>query len=274
MSNIFKSIIFGIIEGITEWLPVSSTGHLIIAEKFISFRNVSPGFYETYSVVIQLGAVLCVFVLFYKELFPFYKDNKRLCFDNNKIDLWIKIVIACIPAAIIGTLLNDFIEKQLFNYKIVAYALIIYGFLFIITEYRNKNKSPAFSSASEIDLKTAFFIGLFQSLSLIPGTSRSGATILGGIVCGASRQAAAQFSFFMALPVMLGASLVKLFKFGLDFSAEEINVLCTGFITSFAVSMLTIKELMNFVKRHTFISFGYYRIILGICVLLFFTFYR
>ncbi len=274
MSNIFKSLIFGIIEGITEWLPVSSTGHLIIAERFISFSGVSDGFYEMYSVVIQLGAVMSVLALYFKKLNPFYAENKKLRADCSKIKLWVKIITACIPAAVIGIIMNDYIEKTLFNYKIVAYALIIYGFLFIITEYRRKTVSPVFTAADDLNLKSSVLIGLFQALSLIPGTSRSGATILGGILCGASRQAAAQFSFFMAIPVMFGASLVKLLKFGFSFSQEELIILITGFITSFFVSILTIKKLTDYVKKHTFTCFGYYRIILGICVLLFFTFYK
>ena len=274
MSNIFKSIIFGIIEGITEWLPVSSTGHLIILEKFLSFTDVSDGFYEMYSVVIQLGAVLSVLFLFFRKLVPISFSDKKIHIEKSGITLWLKILIACIPASVIGILFNDYIEKQFFNYRIVAYALIFYGFLFIITERYKKSDNIHINSVNEIKIKNSIIIGLFQALSLIPGTSRSGSTILGGIISGASRAASAEFSFFMAIPVMLGAGLLKIIKFGFNFTSYELLILITGFITAFIISLITIKKLMDFVKKHSFTAFGYYRIMLGIIVLLFFTFYN
>ena len=274
MSNILKSVIFGIIEGITEWLPVSSTGHLIILEKFISFNDVSDGFYEMYSVVIQLGAVLSVLILFFRKLIPFSISSKKVYIEKSGIVLWIKILLACIPASVIGLLFNDYIEKQFFNYRIVAYALIFYGFLFIIIERYKKAGNNRIESVNEINIKSSFAIGLFQALSLIPGTSRSGSTILGGIISGASRAASAEFSFFMAIPVMFGAGLLKIIKFGFDFTSDEFLILITGFITALIISLITIKKLMDFVKKHSFTAFGYYRIALGIIVLLFFTFYN
>ncbi len=274
MSNILKSVIFGIIEGITEWLPVSSTGHLIILEKFISFNDVSDGFYEMYSVVIQLGAVLSVLILFFRKLIPFSISSKKVYIEKSGIVLWIKILLACIPASVIGLLFNDYIEKQFFNYRIVAYALIFYGFLFIIIERYKKAGNNRIESMNEITCKTSLIVGLFQALSLIPGTSRSGSTILGGIISGASRAASAEFSFFMAIPVMFGAGLLKIIKFGFDFTSDEFLILITGFITALIISLITIKKLMDFVKKHSFTAFGYYRIALGIIVLLFFTFYN
>lgn len=269
MPDFIKSFIFGIIEGITEWLPVSSTGHLIIAEELLHFENVSPSFHPMYSVVIQLGAVLAVLFTFIKRLFPFKKEDSHLSLNREVLSLWSKIIIGCVPAGIIGILFDDVIDTYFYSYKTVACTLIIYGILFIIIENRKKFL-PVFTDATQIDAKTALLIGGFQVLSLIPGTSRSGATILGGMLLGANRTSAAEFTFFMAIPVMAGASLIKLLDFGFNFSAQEITVLIIGFITAFVVSIFAVKGLMRFVKRHSFKIFGIYRIILGILVLLYF----
>lgn len=270
MSDIIKSIIFGIIEGITEWLPVSSTGHLIIAEEFIKFNNASNGFYNMYSVVIQLGAVIAVATLFFKKINPLIKKDGKFVLDKSTVTLWENIFFGCIPAGIVGILFDDVIDKYLYNYKTVACTLIIYGILFIITERLKKNSLPHCTDAKKINSSTALVIGFFQILSLVPGTSRSGATVIGGMLMGMSRNAAAEFSFFMAIPVMLGASGVKLFDFGFNLTPNEFAVLAVGFVCAFAVSMVTVKSLLNFVKEHTFTTFGIYRIILAIAVILFF----
>lgn len=271
MPDIIKSVIFGIIEGITEWLPVSSTGHLIIAEEFLEFSYGSDSFYKMYSVVIQLGAVCAVAVLFFKRINPFELKNRKIRFKKNSLSLWKCIIIGCVPAGIVGILFNDVIDYWFYTYKTVSFALIIYGILFIIIEAKKKSSEPKFTTADEIDPKTALLIGGFQILSLIPGTSRSGTTIIGGMLLGASRTAASEFTFLMAIPIMAGASAVSLIDFGLTLTAEQTAVLLTGFVTAFVVSLLSVKWLMKFVKNHSFGVFGVYRIILGLTVLTYFS---
>ncbi len=271
MLELIKSILFGIVEGITEWLPVSSTGHLILLNEFLKLE-VSEAFYEMYQVVIQLGAILAVIVLFFHKLNPFSpkKDRKQ---KSRTWILWAKVVVAVIPSAVIGLLLDDWMDAHFYNAWVVAAMLILYGIGFILVERRNKGKAKKIKNTNEIDYRTALLVGAFQVLSLIPGTSRSGSTILGGILLGVSRVAASEFSFFMAIPTMLGASALKLLKFILDgFTANalELGILAVGCVVSFVVSLLVIKALMKFVKNHSFASFGVYRIVLGGLVLAYF----
>jgi len=271
MLEFLKAVLFGIVEGITEWLPVSSTGHLILLDEFMELK-VSPAFYEMFQVVIQLGAILAVIVLFFHKLNPFSpkKDEKQ---KHNTWVLWIKVVVAVIPSAVAGLLLDDWLDAHLYNYIVVAIMLIVYGVAFVLVERRNTKLEPAIRKTSQIDYRTALFMGAFQCLSLIPGTSRSGATILGGIFLGVSRAAAAEFSFFMAIPTMLGASALKLLKFLLEdvtATGTEVMVLITGCVVSFLVSLFVIKSLMEYVRKNSFSIFGIYRIILGAVVLLYF----
>ena len=276
--DIIKSIILGIIEGITEWLPISSTGHLILADEFIKL-NMSKDFMEMFNVVIQLGAILAVVVIFWKKLWPFTLNKSKGynyitkgggLIKKDVMDMWFKVIVAMLPAAILGIPLDDFFEEHFHNYIVVSLALIIYGILFIVIEGRNKGKSPKINSIADISYKTALLIGCFQALSLIPGTSRSGSTILGAILIGVSRVAAAEFSFFLAVPVMFGASFIKLLKFGMSFSGMELAVLIVGTLTSFIVSVVAVKFLMNYVRKHDFSAFGYYRIALGVVVVIYF----
>ena len=278
--DIIKSIIFGIIEGITEWLPISSTGHLILAEQFIKFENVSPEFWSMFQVVIQLGAIFAVILIYFKQIWPFTKNKEKAIkskgvlsfFDKNIMNLWGKILVACIPAAIIGILFDDVFEALFYNPICIAIALIVFGVAFIVIENWNKNKKGGKERNSEITYKDAVIIGIFQLLAAIfPGTSRSGATIIGGLLIGLSRPNAAEFTFYLAIPTMLGASLLKLLKFGLAFTTAEIAILIVGMLVSFIISMFVIKFLMNYIKKHNFKVFGYYRIILGIIVLLYFS---
>ncbi len=268
IAEILKSILFGVVEGITEWLPISSTGHMILLEQFVKL-NVTPEFWKMFLVVIQLGAILAVVVLYFNKLNPF--TNKKT--QEQKKDTWIlwaKVLVACLPAAIIGLLFDDLIDKFLDSPFIVAVMLIIYGIAFIIIESRNKKAN--ITDLKNLTFRTALIIGIFQLLALIPGTSRSGATILGGILIGTSREIAAEFTFFLAIPVMFGASLLKLLKFGFAFTSQELSILIVGLITAFIVSILAIKFLMNYIKKNDFKAFGYYRIILGIIVLVYFIF--
>ena len=268
MLEILKSILFGIVEGITEWLPISSTGHMILLNEFINLK-VSPEFYEMYQVVIQLGAIGAVLVLFFHKLNPF-SPKKDLQQQKDTWQLWFKVVVAVLPSAVLGLLFDDWLEEKLYHYITVAVTLILYGIAFMAVEKRNTAKEPAVTDVNLIDYKTALLIGAFQVLSLIPGTSRSGATILGGILLGVSRSAAAEFSFFLAIPTMLGASALKLLKFllsGVTAGGLEIGILLVGCVVSFAVSMLVIKGLMEYVRRHSFGAFGIYRIALGVLVL-------
>lgn len=272
ITEIIKSIILGIVEGITEWLPISSTGHMILVNEFLKM-NVSDAFMEMFLVVIQFGAILAVVVLYFKKLIPFQIKDKKIVFDKDIFSMWLKIIFACIPAAVIGLLFNDQIDEYFYNFQTVAIALIVYGVLFILIEKKNKNKISKINNMNEITYKTAFIIGIFQLLAaLIPGTSRSGATILGGILIGMSRTLAAEFTFFLAIPVMFGASLLKLFKFGFMFSASEIYILVFGLVSAFVMSVIAIKFLVGYIKKHSFSAFGVYRIILGLIVILYWIF--
>ncbi|WP_300349398.1 undecaprenyl-diphosphate phosphatase [Clostridium sp.] len=268
--EILKAILLGIVQGITEWLPVSSTGHMILVEEFISF-NLSPIFISTFFVVIQFGSILAVLMLFFKKLNPF-DPSKSSMEKKETIDLWTKVIIAIIPSGIIGLLFDDKIEEAFFNAKTVSLMLIVYGIAFIIVE--NRNKSPRFETLESLTYKTAFLIGLFQVLALIPGTSRSGATIIGAILLGTSRFVAAEFSFFLAVPTMLGASALKLMKAGFVFTGFEWMVLLVGSAVAFIVSIFAIKFLMGYIKNHDFKVFGYYRIILGIILIAYFYFVK
>ena len=277
--DIIKSIIFGIVEGITEWLPISSTGHLILVEQFLKFEQVSPEFWSMFQVVIQFGAILAVVVLYFKKIWPFTKNKDKAIkktgilsyFDKNIMTLWGKILVGCIPAAVIGLLFDDVFEALFYNPVCIAIALIVFGITFIVIENWNKHRKGAKDKNSEITYKDAIIIGIFQLIAAIfPGTSRSGATIIGGLLIGLSRPNAAEFTFYLAIPTMLGASLLKLVKFGFAFTGAEIIILLVGMIISFVVSMFVIKFLMSYIKKHDFKVFGYYRIILGILVLAYF----
>ena len=269
--EILKAVLFGIVEGITEWLPVSSTGHIILLDEFI-FLAGSEEFKSMFDVVIQLGAIIAVIVLFFSKLNPFdaRKNEKQ---KTMTWGLWFKVCVAILPSGIVGVLFDDWMDAHLHNGIVVALMLIVYGVAFILVERRNKDLVPKVKSVWSIDLKTALLIGCFQCLSLIPGTSRSGSTILGAILLGVARGAGAEFSFFMAIPTMVGASAIKLLKFlmsGVGATGTEITVLIVGCVVSFIVSLLVIKALMEYVRKHSFASFGYYRIGLGAVVLIYF----
>ena len=277
--DIIKSIIFGIVEGITEWLPISSTGHLILVEQFLKFEGVSPDFWSMFQVVIQLGAILAVVVIYFKKIWPITKDRDKAIkstgilsyLDKDIMNLWFKILVACIPAAIIGILFDETFEALFYNPTCIALALIVFGIAFIIIENWNKKRKNDKDNNKKITYKDAIIIGIFQLIAAIfPGTSRSGATIIGGLLIGLSRPNAAEFTFYLAIPTMLGASLLKLMKFGLGFTGMELIILLVGMLVSFIVSMFVIKFLMNYIKKHDFKIFGYYRIILGILVLAYF----
>lgn len=268
--ELLKVIILGIVEGITEWLPISSTGHLILADEFIKL-NVTPEFMEMFRVVIQLGAILAVVVLYFSRLWPFRnqkgaKNPWERYVDMDKMILWFKILVACLPAIAIGLPFDDILEEKLYNYVVVALMLILYGVLFLLIENYNARRTPTVTSLDALTFRMAFLIGVFQVLSLIPGTSRSGSTIIGGILLGASRTVAAEFTFFLAIPVMFGASLLKLVKFGFHFTGAEAAILLVGMMTAFVVSVLAIKFLMGYIKKHDFKAFGWYRIVLGVLV--------
>ncbi len=299
MLDFFKAIIYGIVEGITEWLPVSSTGHLILVEQLLPFEGTSEGFFEMFDVVIQLGAILAVVVLFWHQIWPFYnrdssKSKAKLVKSQKDPSLpggcalsmdafwmWVKIAVACIPAVAYGLLLDDKVEEQFaktlpgsgvsIRVIVVAVMLALVGALFLIIENRNKDRNPRINSLSDITYKAALFIGLCQLMAAaLPGTSRSGATILGAILIGVSRTTAAEFTFFMAVPVMFGASLLKVVKFGLNFTGTDLTLLAVGTVVSFLVSLLVLRFLMGYIKRHDFKVFGWYRIVLGIIVLAYF----
>ena len=268
---IFKAIILGIIEGITEWLPISSTGHMILVDEFLKL-GMSPEFMEMFFVVIQLGAIMAVVVLYWKKIFPF-NFNKKPIVQKNIIIMWIKIVIACIPAAIVGLLWDDQINALFYNFQTVAIMLIVFGILFIVVENYNKGRRPIVLNMDNLTYKMAIIIGLFQLIAAIfPGTSRSGATILGALLIGESRDVAAEFTFFLAIPVMFGASLLKLIKFGLVFTSFELIVLLVGMLVAFIVSIWAIKFLVGYIKKHDFKVFGWYRIILGFILLVYYFF--
>ena len=268
MLEILKVILFGIVEGITEWLPVSSTGHMIILDEFIKL-DCTPEFLEMFLVVIQLGAIMAVVILFWNKIFPFqFKDKTKPVIEMDKIMLWVKIVVACIPAAVVGLLFDDVFEALFYHAIPVALALIIFGVAFIVIERRNKGAKAKIKTLDDITFKTALIIGVFQLIAAIfPGTSRSGATIVGALLIGVSRSVAAEFTFFLAIPVMFGASLLKIVKFGLSFTAVEAGMLVLGMVVAFAVSVFVIKFLMDYIKKHDFQVFGWYRIILGVIVI-------
>ena len=269
--DLLRSVIYGVIEGITEWLPISSTGHMILAEQVLKF-SFSAEFMEMFRVVIQLGAILAVVVMYFKKLWPFCVDNGR---DSGLakhvrwpvMRLWFKIIVACLPAAVLGLALDDWIDAHFYNSVVVAVMLIVYGIAFILIERRPR--VPTTTKLSRITYKQALIVGAWQVLALIPGTSRSGSTIIGGLLCGMSRPAASQFTFFLAIPVMFGASALKMVKFGFHYTGAEILILVVGMVTAFIVSVLSIKFLMRYIKTNDFKAFGWYRIVLGIIVLIY-----
>lgn len=277
--EIIKTIILGIVEGVTEWLPISSTGHLILVGEFLNLDK-SDEFKEMFDVVIQLGAIMAVVVIFWKKLWPFGRKNNAHPLNKTpfgkmiKTDIfmmWFKVLVACLPAAVIGLILDDWIDEHLYNPWTVAIALIVFGIAFIIIENWNKGRKPKINTIAELGFNTAFIIGVFQLIAAIfPGTSRSGATIVGALLIGVSRTVAAEFTFYLAIPVMFGASLLKLAKFGFNFTGSELAVLLTGMVVAFLVSIVVIKFLMDYIKKHDFKVFGWYRIVLGILVLIYF----
>lgn len=264
-AEILKTIILGIVEGLTEWLPVSSTGHMILVDEFIKL-DVTKSFMDMFLVVIQLGAILAVVAMNFERLNPFSQFKTPLQ-KKQTFELWYKVIVACIPAAVIGILFNDYMEEHFMSAQVVAGALIFYGIVFIVVENYNRYRIPKINSLERLDYKTALIIGLFQVLSLVPGTSRSGSTIIGGILFGTSRVVAAEFTFFLAIPVMFGASLLKLVKFGFNFNFAEIVILIVGMVTAFIVSILSITFLLKYIKKNDFTIFGWYRILLGIIVI-------
>jgi len=275
--EVLKAVIYGIVEGITEWLPISSTGHLIIVEKLLPFKGTSEGFFEMFDVVIQLGAIMAIVILFWNKIWPFQKPHGEKTgimeyVKQDKIILWVKIMVACVPAAVVGVLFDDKLEELFYNPTCVAIALIVFGIAFLVVEKWNEYRSPKVNELEEITFTTALLIGGFQLIAAIfPGTSRSGATIVGALLLGVSRMVAAEFTFFLAIPVMFGASLLKILKFGFSFTGLEITVLLVGMSVSFIVSMVVVRILMAFIKKHDFKVFGLYRIVLGIIVLLYLT---
>ncbi len=278
--ELIKVLILGIVEGITEWLPVSSTGHLILVDEFIKLKA-DGDFKEMFDVVIQFGAILAVVVLYWKQIFPFGKKNNSHPLGERGVgayiktdifSMWFKVLAACIPAAVIGLLFDDVFNRLFYNWQTVAVMLILFGIIFIIVEKKNKRREPKINSIDDLTYKAALIIGVFQLIAAVfPGTSRSGATIVGALMIGVSRVAAAEFTFYLAIPVMFGASLLKLVKFGFDFTSAELLTLIVGMVSAFAVSMLVIKFLMGYIKKHDFTVFGWYRIILGELVILYFS---
>ena len=269
--DLLKAIVYGIVEGVTEWLPISSTGHMILLDEFMKM-NVSEDFWNFFLVVIQLGAIMAVVLIYFRRIWPFnFNKQKGGLIKMDIMCLWGKILIACIPAAIVGVFLDDILEKYLYNAIVVALMLIIFGVGFIIVENRNKNTKARVNSLKELSIKDSLIIGFYQLIAAVfPGTSRSGATILGALSIGISRKVAAEFTFFLAIPVMFGASLLKLIKIGFDFALNEYLVLFFGMVTAFVVSVLVIRFLMSYIKKHDFKIFGYYRIFVGLIVLLYF----
>ena len=268
--ELIKVIFLGIVEGITEWLPISSTGHMLLVDEFIQM-NITQEFKDMFLVVIQLGAILAVVILFWEKMWPFQrKTATQPAVRWDTIQMWLKVVVACIPGAVVTILFDDYIEAHLHTPVVIAAALIVYGIAFILIENWNKKRTPKVNTLGEITYRTAFLIGLFQVLSIIPGTSRSGSTIIGALLIGVSRVAAAEFTFFLAVPVMFGLSFVKLLQFGFTFTSAEIWTLVVGCLVAFLVSVVVIKFLMGYVKKHDFKVFGWYRIVLGAVVLLYF----
>ena len=268
--EILKVIFLGIVEGITEWLPISSTGHMLLVDEFLHL-NVSDEFKEMFFVVIQLGAILAVVLLFWNKMWPFQtKNKKKSVIRADVFSMWFKVVVACIPGAVVTILFDDYIEAHLHTPVVIAATLILYGIAFILIENWNKGRRPQVKTLQDITYKTALLIGMFQVLSIIPGTSRSGSTIIGALLIGVSRVAAAEFTFFLAVPVMFGLSALKILDFGFAFSGAELVILLVGMVTAFVVSVLVIKFLMGYIRKHDFKVFGWYRIVLGIVVLLYF----
>lgn len=267
---LLQAAVLGIVQGITEWLPISSTGHMILVDEFLHM-NVSQAFMDMFLVVVQFGSILAVVVLYFHKLNPF-STKKSAAERKQTVSLWMKVIVAVIPAGVVGLLLDDWFTAHFYNYFVVAVALIVYGVLFIVLERYNRKRSPRITSVDDIDYKTALLIGVFDVLPLIPGTSRSGSTILGGILTGASRDVAAEFSFFLAIPIMLGASLLKILKFGLHFTALEWQILLVGMAVAFLVSVAAIKFLMGYIRKHDFTAFGWYRIVLGLLVIAYFVY--
>ena len=276
MIELLKAALFGVVEGITEWLPVSSTGHMILLDEFVALR-VSAMFMKMFMVVIQLGAILAVVLLYWKTIWPLRREPEsgKITVDRDTIMLWCKVVVACVPAAVVGILADDWLDVHFRNWQVVSIMLIVVGIAFIVIENRNAGKKPVTRKLRDITFREALIIGLFQLIAAIfPGTSRSGATILGGIMIGVSRPVATQFTFILAIPVMLGASLLKILKYGLYFSGMELAILAVGMIVAFVVSVLVIRFIMNYIRTHDFKVFGWYRIILGIVVIIYFAFIR
>ena len=268
--EILKAILFGIVEGITEWLPISSTGHMLLVDEVLRL-NGSDSFKETFFVVIQLGAILAVVVLFWKKMWPFQKPGPgRPLIKPDLLQIWLKVALACVPGAIAAVLLDDLVEARLTTPTVIALALVFYGVAFLIVETWNKKRTPRIRTLEQIDWKTAFAIGLFQVLSIVPGTSRSGSTIIGALLLGVSRVAAAEFTFFMAVPVMFGLSFLKLLKFGFHFTGGELGILLLGMVVAFLVSLAVIRFLMSYIRKHDFKAFGWYRIVLGLVLLIYF----
>ncbi|NLL76669.1 MAG: undecaprenyl-diphosphate phosphatase [Clostridiales bacterium] len=269
MLEILKAVLFGIVEGITEWLPISSTGHMILLNEFVAL-DVSPEFWEVFLVVVQLGAILAVVILFWDKIFPF-DLKKEPHIKKDIFSLWFKIVVACVPAAVVGILFDDIFNELFYNYTCVSIALILFGVLFIVVENRNQKSSPKITELSQLTYKQAAIIGIWQLIAgIFPGTSRSGATIIGSLLMGVSRTIAAEFTFFLAIPVMFGVSLLKLIKFGLAFSVAEWTILAVGMVVAFVVSVIVIRFFMGYIRKHDFKIFGWYRIVLGILVLSYF----
>ena len=271
MLEILKAFILGLVEGITEWLPVSSTGHMILVDEFIKL-NVSDEFRSMFLVVIQLGVILAVVVMFWKKLWPFGMKEKKLLIKKPIFTMWFKVLVACIPAAIVGLLFDEELEALFYNWQTVSVMLILVGICFIVIENYNKKRTPKINSIAEITYPIAFYIGLFQLIAAIfPGTSRSGATIVGALLLGVSRTVAAECTFFLAVPVMFGASALKLVQYGFSYTGQEIAILLVGLVTAFVVSLFIIKFLMSYIKKHDFKVFGWYRIVLGVVVIGYFT---
>ena len=272
--EILKAVLFGIVEGITEWLPISSTGHMILVDQFVHL-NVSADFYKMFEVVIQLGAIMAVVVLFWNKLWPFHMKNEKPAWKDGALSMWLKIIVAVIPAAIIGVLFDDKIDELFYHPVPVAIALIVVGVLFIVVETIMKGKKPSIRNIGQITYKAAVIIGLFQVLAAVfPGTSRSGATIIGALLIGVSRATAAEFTFYLAIPVMFGASVLKIIKSGLSFGAMGYVTLLVGMLVAFVVSLFVIRYLMSYIRKHDFKAFGYYRIVLGVVVLVYFFLFK
>lgn len=268
--EIIKAIILGVVEGLTEWLPVSSTGHMILVDEFMTL-DVTKAFMDMFLVVIQLGAILAVVVLNFERLNP-VSSAKSALQKRQTVSLWGKVIVGCLPAAVIGLIFNDYMEEHFMNSHVVAFTLVLYGILFIVVENYNKHRRPCITDVNNLDYKTALIIGFFQVLSLVPGTSRSGSTILGGIIFGTSRVVATEYTFYLAIPVMFGASALKLFKFGFNYTFEQVILLAVGMVVAFIVSIISIKFLLKYVRTNDFKAFGWYRIALGLLVFAYFYF--